>query len=99
MSALDLRDQAATAPLAVLLEYLRDKQLLLVVDNCEHLLAAAAQVVAEVLKAAPDVRVLATSREPLSISGEHVIPVAPLELPPADADQAPFQVRQNEAVM
>ena len=84
LAALDLRDQAATHPLDLLLAYLRDKELLLVVDNCEHLLAAAAQVVSEVISAAPGVRVIATSREPLSIAGEHVVPIPPLELPAAD---------------
>jgi predicted ATPase len=44
MAALDLRDQAATEPLALLLSYLRDKRLLLVADNCEHLLVAAARL-------------------------------------------------------
>ena len=63
--------------------YLRDKELLLVVDNCEHLLEAAAQVVTDLLRAAPGVRVIATSREPLSVPGEHVVPVPPLELPAA----------------
>jgi predicted ATPase/DNA-binding CsgD family transcriptional regulator len=99
MSALDLRDQASTEPLALLLSYLRDKQLLLVVDNCEHLLAAAAQLVTEVIGVAPGVRVIATSREPLSASGERVVPVAPLELPSAHAPEALAQLRQNEAVM
>ncbi len=99
MSALDLRDQASTEPLALLLSFLRDKQLLLVVDNCEHLLAAAARLVTEVIGAAPGVRVIATSREPLSASGEQVVPVAPLELPSAHAAEALAQLRQNEAVM
>jgi predicted ATPase/DNA-binding CsgD family transcriptional regulator len=97
LTALDLRDQAATEPLALLLSYLRDKELLLVVDNCEHLLGAAAQLVTEVIQAAPGVRVIATSREPLSVPGEHVIPVPPLALP--HAAQALGQLRQNEAVM
>ena len=97
LAALDLRDQAAAEPQALLLAYLRDQELLLVVDNCEHLLAAAAQVVAEVMKAAPGVRVIATSREPLSVAGEYVIPVPPLELP-APAERL-AQLRQNEAVM
>src|SRR6266516_4097088 len=83
MAALDLRDQTATEPLPLLLSYLRDKELLLVVDNCEQLLGAAAQLVTEVIRAAPGVRVIATSREPLSVSGEQVIPVPPLELPAA----------------
>ena len=81
LAALDLRDQAATEPRALLLSYLRDKELLLVVDNCEHLLGAAALLVTDVLKTAPGVRVIATSREPLSVPGEHVLPVPPLELP------------------
>jgi len=99
LAALDLRDQAATEPLALLLGYLRDKQLLLVLDNCEHLLGAAAQLAAEIIKTAPDVRLIATSREPLSAPGENVVPVPPLELPPAHSTEPLAQVRQNEAVM
>ena len=98
MVALDLRDQAATEPLTLLLSYLKDKSLLLVVDNCEHLLGAAAHLVSEVIRLAPDVRVIATTREPLSVSGEHVVPVPPLELPSADAAEPLNQLRQNEAV-
>jgi predicted ATPase/DNA-binding NarL/FixJ family response regulator len=99
LTALDLRHQTATEPLALVLSYLREKELLLVVDNCEHLLGAAAQVLSEVIRAAPGVRVIATSREPLSVQGEHVIPVPPLDLPPAQAAQPLDQLRQNEAVM
>jgi len=99
LAALDLRDQAATEPLALLLSYLRDKQLLLVVDNCEHLLGAAARLVTDVISAAPGVRVIATSREPLSVSGEHVVPVPPLELPSAHAGEPLTWLRQNEAVV
>jgi predicted ATPase/DNA-binding CsgD family transcriptional regulator len=99
MAALDLRDQAATEPLALLLAYLRDKNLLLVVDNCEHLLGTAAELVSKVLTHAPGVRVIATSREPLSVQGEHVVPVPPLELPSARADEPLHQLRLNEAAM
>ncbi len=99
MEALDLRDQAASAPTAILLSYLRDKELLLVVDNCEHLLGAAGQIVTDIMKAAPGVRVIATSREPLSIPGEHVVPVPPLELPRPQASEPLAQLQQNEAVM
>jgi predicted ATPase/DNA-binding CsgD family transcriptional regulator len=98
IAALDLRDQTATEPLPLLRSYLQDKELLLVVDNCEHLLEAAAQLVTEVIRAAPGVRVIATSREPLSVSGEHVVPVPPLELPAAVAAEPLAHVRQNEAV-
>ena len=99
MAALDLRDQSATEPHALLLSYLQNKELLLVVDNCEHLLGAAAQLVTFMIKGAPGVKVIATSREPLSVPGEHVVPVAPLELPAARPDEPLAQVRQNEAVM
>lgn len=99
MAALDLRDQAAAEPLKLVLSYLKDKSLLLVVDNCEHLLGAAAHLISEVLRVAPDVRVICTTREPLSVSGEHVVPVPPLELPSAHAAEPLNQLRQNEAVM
>jgi predicted ATPase/DNA-binding CsgD family transcriptional regulator len=98
LAALDLRDQTATEPLALLRSYLRDKGLLLVVDNCEHLLPAAARVLTEILRAAPGVRMIATSREPLSAPGEHVVPVPPLELPPADATVPLARLRHNETV-
>jgi predicted ATPase/DNA-binding CsgD family transcriptional regulator len=98
LAALDLRDQAATEPRALLLSHLRDRKLLLLVDNCEHLLDAAAQLVADILEAAPGVRVVATSREPLSIAGEHVVPIPPLELPRAQGDETLDQLRLNESV-
>jgi predicted ATPase/DNA-binding CsgD family transcriptional regulator len=99
MTALDLRDQAGAGPLVLLRDYLRDKELLLVADNCEHLLSAAGQVVTDMLKAAPRVRVIATSREPLTVPGEYVVPVPPLELPAPDEAEPLDRLRQNEAVM
>ena len=99
LAALDLRDQAGTEPLVLLLGHLRERQLLLVLDNCEHLLEATAALAAEIVRAAPEVRVIATSREPLSAPGEHVLPVPPLELPSTDAAEPLQRLRQNEAVM
>ena len=76
--ALGVRE-AAGRPLAeALRDYLREKRLLLVLDNCEHLLAAAAAVVAALLRRAPGCTVLATSREALRLAGEHEYPVPPL---------------------
>ena len=97
VAALDLRDQAAT-PRQVLDAHLRDRQLLLVVDNCEHVLQAAAELVAAILRSSPELRVITTSREPLQVSGEYVVPVPPLELPDADASIPLAQLRQNDAV-
>jgi len=99
LSALDLHDQSVVEPRALLLSYLRDRELLLVVDNCEHLLEGAARLVGDVLRAAPGVRVIATSREPLSVPGEHVVPVPPLRLPPPRAVGQLAELAQNESVM
>lgn len=67
---------------------LRRREMLLVLDNCEHVVAAAAALVGRLLRDAPGVRVLATSREPLLLTGEQVWEVGPLALPgdPADVD-------------
>ncbi|HEX8508201.1 MAG TPA: LuxR C-terminal-related transcriptional regulator [Propionibacteriaceae bacterium] len=99
VAALDLRDLAASNPSQLLLAHLRDIELLLVLDNCEHVLDAAAHLVAEVLGAAPGVRVMTTTREPLQVPGEHVVPVPPLGLPPAGGGEPLSQLRQNEAVL
>ena len=66
-----------------LVDALRAKRLLLVLDNCEHLLDATAPFLDTVLRACPHVRVLATSREPLGVTGEAVWPVPPLPVPAA----------------
>jgi predicted ATPase/DNA-binding CsgD family transcriptional regulator len=69
-------------PLAdTLVEFLRDRQLLLVLDNCEHLLKATALLVDKLLDSCPRVRILATSREALGVEGEARRPVPPLSVP------------------
>lgn len=60
---------------------LRSRQVLLVLDNCEHVIEPVAHLVEQMLRAAPGVRVLVTSQEPVGLSGEAVFPVPPLELP------------------
>ncbi|MGW0479784.1 ATP-binding protein [Nonomuraea sp. NPDC003214] len=96
-SALDVRDalpQAAglgvTEPLDRLVAALRGKRLLIVLDNCEHVVEQAARVADRVLADCPGVRILATSREPLGITGEVTWALPPLGLPPAGtgADEA-----------
>ena len=99
LAALDLRDQAGANPREILVAYLQDRELLLLLDNCEHLLGAAAELATEILRTADGVRVVTTSREPLQVSGEHVVPVPPLELPRGDGEEPLGQLRQNEAVM
>jgi predicted ATPase len=61
------------------------RQLLLVLDNCEHVLESAAHIVETIVKSCPGVSVLATSRERLGVADEHLWPVAPLETPPGES--------------
>ena len=68
--ALGLPDQPGRSTTDTLLRFVRDRQLLVVLDNCEHLLDACAELVVAVLGAAPGLSVLATSREPVGLSGE-----------------------------
>ena len=93
LTALHLRGQVLIGrpagehlPLQRLREAVAGRHLLLILDNCEHLLAAAAQVADVLLRAAPGLRLLTTSREPLGIPGERLYPVEPLALPPVGAD-------------
>ncbi|HTZ79092.1 MAG TPA: winged helix-turn-helix domain-containing protein [Stellaceae bacterium] len=76
---------------------LAPRNLLLVLDNCEHLVGAAAQVAETVLRAAPAVRVLATSREPLGAEGECIYNLPPLAMPPEDAQDVD-EVSRHAAV-
>jgi predicted ATPase/DNA-binding SARP family transcriptional activator len=79
-----------------LIEYLRHKQLLLILDNCEHLLAACAAFVQRLLENCPAVRVLATSREPLNLPDEMVWLVPSLNVP--DPDSSLPHIAESEAV-
>ncbi|KAF0958011.1 protein kinase domain-containing protein [Rhodococcus sp. T7] len=85
--ALGLRDHAATSLRAVLVEFLTERKLLLVLDNCEQVVDAVAELTETLLRACPGLRVLATSREPLGIGGEAVLRVPPLAVP--DPDRRP----------
>ncbi len=78
------------------LDYLAAKQLLLVLDNCEHLLDAVARLVDAIEHRCPKVSVLATSREGLAVAGEQLVAVAPLGVPAEHADGD--DLRQSEAV-
>jgi len=74
-----LTNRAGQSPEDSLIELLAQKQLLLVLDNCEHLLGSVARLVARIERACPRVVVLATSREGMAIDGEQLIAVPPLE--------------------
>src|SRR4051794_12828296 len=82
--ALDIADQTDRPVLDVVVGYLRDCELMLVLDNCEHMLDACAGMLGVLLRAAPGVRVLATSRQSLGMLGEQVWQVPPLPVPEPD---------------
>ncbi len=82
-SVLGLPEQDARSALAALLEYLRERELLLILDTCEHVLDACASLAQAVVTAAPSVTVLATSRQQLDMAGEHIFTVGPLPVPEA----------------
>lgn len=82
-AALGLTDQGTRPVLDQLAAYVSERRMLVVLDNCEHLVDACAQLAQRLLTAAAELRILATSREPLALTGEHVFPVPPLD--PAEA--------------
>ncbi|MBV6757835.1 protein kinase domain-containing protein [Rhodococcus opacus] len=86
-AVLGVRDQSARTVQDVLVDFLAARRLLLVLDNCEQLVDAVAHLAETLLRACPDLRILATSREPLGIGGEAVLRVTPLAVP--DPDRRP----------
>ncbi|MFF3711667.1 ATP-binding protein [Streptomyces phaeochromogenes] len=84
--ALGLHDHSEQPPLDTLVEQLRDRRLLLVLDNCEHLLSACAELAAALLHGTTGVRVLATSRHRMALTEEHLLDVRPLPVPDPDSD-------------
>jgi predicted ATPase/DNA-binding winged helix-turn-helix (wHTH) protein len=80
--------QSGSSPLEQLVDELRDRKLLLILDNCEYLVSAIAAFVPGLLASAPHIHVLATSQEPLAATGEHVFRLSPLDLPLRNANSA-----------
>ena len=81
MAAFGLQSPTGMSVTDALLEFLRSKELLLVIDNCEHVLRPVADVVGAIARTCPKVRVLTTSREGLNVVGERILGVASLEVP------------------
>jgi len=84
-AALQLPDHSGAAVLASVLEVLNNQDVVIVLDNCEHVIDDAARFCEQVIRYCPHVRFLATSREPLGIEGERVYRVPSMSLPPRDA--------------
>jgi non-specific serine/threonine protein kinase len=96
-SALGVREAADQTLLEVIAGHVRDKRTLIVLDNCEHLLAPAGDI-ANALLGGHDVRVLVTSREGLGLDGERLLPVRSMTVPAADSARDVHAVEDAEAV-
>jgi predicted ATPase/DNA-binding winged helix-turn-helix (wHTH) protein len=79
-------------PVPSLIDWLGDRRLLLILDSCEHVIDGAARLAAAIFLAAPQIHILATSREALRVEGEQVHRLAPLAVPPEDASLSEAQV-------
>jgi predicted ATPase/DNA-binding CsgD family transcriptional regulator len=86
-TTLGLPEQDTRPPLEAVLDYLRGRQVLLILDTCEHLVDASAKLTGTVLRGTEGVTVLATSRQPLDVSGERICRIPPLPVPAFDAPE------------
>ncbi|MEY9846853.1 putative ATPase [Streptacidiphilus sp. BW17] len=97
--AMRLTDGTARPVREVLLDFLRPRRLLLVLDGCEHLVEELAPTVGMMLAAAPGLHLLATSRQPLEVAGEHLLPLAPLPADGPDSDAVALFAQRAAAVL
>ncbi|MFG2514079.1 ATP-binding protein [Streptomyces sp. NPDC048584] len=96
--ALGFRDDPSDWSAGNVAERLADKHLLLVLDNCEHVIVACALLISRILTRAPDVHVLTTSREAMKIAGEYTYAVPPLPVPAWDVDSRAADLAQYDGV-
>ena len=87
-TCLGLPGQEAGSQADAIVDYLRGRQLLLILDSCEHLIGACAKLAKPVLRYAAQVTILATSRQPMNVPGEHCCPVPPLPVPEPEPSRA-----------
>ena len=97
-AVLDVRALSGQRLIDAVVEYLTPRSLLLVLDNCEHLLPATAGLADTLLRSAPQLTILATSREPLRVPGEVVFRVPSLDIPDPEQTLEPRDLMRYEAV-
>src|SRR5262249_19496938 len=98
MQAIGMLEEAGKSQTLTLTERLKSRRLLLVLDNCEHLLSACAALADTLLRACPQVRILVSSREPLGVMGEQTYRVPSLSLPDPKQTYTPDTLIHYEAV-
>ncbi|MFG1603828.1 ATP-binding protein [Actinoplanes sp. NPDC049265] len=95
--ALGIREESISADAPGLAEFLSDQQALIILDNCEQLVAACADLAALLLRTCPEVRILATSRQALRVAGEATLAVQPLSVPDPEVPATPAELARNES--
>jgi predicted ATPase/DNA-binding SARP family transcriptional activator len=98
VTVLGLQEQPGRPLVEVLVNYLHEKQLLLVLDNCEHLVESCAILATQLLRSCPELKILTTSRLHLNVAGETIFHVPPLALPDPERVKLPRSLAQYEAV-
>ncbi len=96
--ALGVREEPGRAVARTLAEWLKPKRLLLILDNCEHVLSTCASLASDLIRLCPNVHILTSSREPFGIAGEQTYRVPPLSLPDPLQTQTAERLSQYEAV-
>jgi predicted ATPase/class 3 adenylate cyclase/Tfp pilus assembly protein PilF len=97
-NVLGIQEEPGKSVIKTVTEWFKAKRLLLILDNCEHLVAACASLATDLLRSCPDVHILASSREPLNVSGEQSFRVPSLSLPDPKGIQTVEALSQFEAV-
>lgn len=97
--ALNLPSEAHRPAIDMLCDVLRERELLIILDNCEHLVEASSMVASRLLRASPKLRILATSRETLGIAGEAIFRVPSLDLPDTTTPSTLESLYQHEAAL
>ena len=97
-SAMGVHEEAGRTVAQALERHVHDRELLVILDNCEHVLEAAAALARELLVAGPGVRIVATSREPLRVAGEVTYPIEGLAVPDPEAQGGPEAAAGSDAV-
>jgi len=98
MNSLEVKEEPGRSLEETLTDYLKEKELLLILDNCEHLINECAELSDILLSKCPKLKIIATSREALNCAGEQTFIIPPLSLPDASKDNTPEQLTQYESV-
>ena len=97
-SVIGVKEEAGRPVVEALATYVKDQRMLLILDNCEHVVHACAEVAKQLLQAGSRLKILASSREPLRLTGETTYPVQPLAVPAPTEHESPTALAQYESV-